>query len=410
MNPEIKEYISKLEVIDTHEHLPPFESLREEGDVFRDFLLHYFNVDLVSSGMSVETLELLRGDSLGATEKWRILEPYWEKCRYTGYGQGLSLSACGIYGVEDISADTIEELNAAFMSCKKPGHYHKVLREKCNIKISILDRWGETTQCDPDFFIMANSLNALVYPETEDAIPSLGQHTGVEILSFDDYLKAIEIRMGQYLQGSRLLKCGVAYSRSLDFARTEKNDAERGFKETIKTGKCDVAFSNYIFRYIVELAQESNMVMQIHTGLQEGNGNLLSNSRPILLNQIFLDYPRMMFDVFHIGYPYQGEVGILCKMFPNVYVDFCWTFLASPVAARRALSDWLEFLPYNKLLGYGGDYCFIDAIYGHQHMARNNIAEVLSEKVEQGLFGVEKACEIGKALLYDNPAELFGIS
>ena len=69
------------------------------------------------------------------------------------------------------------------------------------------------------------------------------------------------------------------------------------------------------------LAQEKGMIMQIHTGIQEGNGNLLSNSRPSHLNEIFLEYPNMKFDLFHIGYPYQGELGALCKMFPNVYVD-----------------------------------------------------------------------------------------
>jgi len=79
------------------------------------------------------------------------------------------------------------------------------------------------------------------------------------------------------------------------------------------------------------------------------------------------------------------------------------------VAAGRTLSEWLEFLPYTKICGFGGDYAFIDGVYAHQFMARNIIAEVLSEKVTSGLFGVEKACEIGKALLYDNPVRIFGL-
>ena len=48
--------------------------------------------------------------------------------------------------------------------------------------------------------------------------------------------------------------------------------------------------------------------MQIHTGIQEGNGNILTNSKPTDLNEIFLEYPNMRFDIFHIGYPYHMEL------------------------------------------------------------------------------------------------------
>lgn len=50
---------------------------------------------------------------------------------------------------------------------------------------------------------------------------------------------------------------------------------------------------------------------------------------------------------------------------------------------------------------------FIDGVYGHQHIARKNIALVLSEKVEEGLLGMDDACKIGKSLLFDNPSEIF---
>jgi predicted TIM-barrel fold metal-dependent hydrolase len=151
------------------------------------------------------------------------------------------------------------------------------------------------------------------------------------------------------------------------------------------------------------------MIMQIHTGIQEGNGNTLTNSKPTHLNEIFLEYPRMRFDLFHTGYPYHLELGVLCKMFPNVYADMCWVHIISPVAARNILSEWLELFPYTKINGFGGDYCLVDGVYGHQYLARRNIAAVLSEKVEDGLFSVEEACRIGKAILHDNPVRIFGL-
>jgi predicted TIM-barrel fold metal-dependent hydrolase len=417
MNIDILDYINNLEIIDTHEHLLPFEAQREHNDVVSEYLTHYFSVDLVTAGLSLEQFDQVRGNEMSVIEKWNCIEQYWDRSRFTGYGQALALTARDIYGIDEINRGSIEELNRRYLATFSQQHYHKILKEKSKIKVAILDRFEEV-ECDKEYFIIANYVNPLVYPKSNQNIVDLEKETGISIITLEDYLRACEKRIDQFLKSSKILKCALAYSRSLDFARTEKHLAENGFHKIITNRQsgnasddfvCDIDFSNYMFRYIVSLAQERGMVMQIHTGIQEGHGNILSNSHPGLLNPIFMDYPDMKFDIFHIGYPYQSELGVMCKMFKNVSIDMCWAHIVSPLASRNILSEWLEFLPYNKINGFGGDYCFIDGVYGHQSIARRNIAEVLSEKAQRGLFTVSKACEIGKAILYDNPAELFGI-
>jgi glucuronate isomerase len=417
MNIEILDYINSLEIIDTHEHLIPFESQRERGDVISEFLTHYFSVDLVTSGLSLNQLDMVRGNEVSVMDKWNCIEKYWERSKFTGYGQALAIVARDIYGIDEINRCSIEELNRRYLETFHQQHYHKIIKEKSKIKVAILDRFGEI-ECDKDYFIPVNFIRPMVYPYNYQEMLILEKEAGISINTLDDYLRACEKRMDNFLKSSKILKCTLAYSRSLDFTRTEKYVAEKGFHKminnkqtdhTVESFECDLDFSNYMFHYIISLAQERSMVMQIHTGIQEGHGNILSNSHPGLLNHIFMDYPDMKFDLFHIGYPYQSELGVMCKMFKNVYIDMCWAHIVSPVASRNILSEWLEFLPYNKINGFGGDYCFIDGVYGHQYIARRNIAEVLSEKVERGLFSVSNACEIGKAILYDNPAELFGV-
>lgn len=417
MNIEILDYINSLEIIDTHEHLMPFETQREHNDVISEYLSHYINVDLVNAGLPLKQLDRVRSKEMSILEKWNCIEKYWERSRFTGYGQAITIAARDIYEIDEINRDSIEELNRRYQETFDQPHYHKIIKEKSKIKVAILDRFGER-ECDNQYFVMANFINTMVYPSSYQDIIDLEKEAGSSISTFDEYLHACEKRIDNFLKSSKILKCALAYSRSLDFARTEKHTAEKGFHKLINMKQkgnssdsleCDMDFSNYMFHYIVILAQERSMVMQIHTGILEGYGNILTNSHPGLLNRIFMDYPDMKFDIFHIGYPYQYELGVLCKMFKNVYIDMCWAHIVSPVASRNILSEWLEFLPYNKINGFGGDYCFVDGVYGHQYIARRNIAEVLSEKVERGLFSVSKACEIGKAILYDNPAELFGI-
>ncbi len=418
MNIDILDYINGLEIVDTHEHLIPFETKREHNDVISEYLTHYFSVDLVTSGLPLIQLDRVRGNQLSIMEKWDCIEKHWELSKFTGYGQALALTARDIYGIDEINRDSIEEFNRRYMETFHLEHYHKILKEKSKIKVAILDRFGER-ECDKNYFIMANFIRPLIYPYSYQEIVDLGMEVGISIGSLDDYLRACEKQIDNFLKTSNILKCTLAYSRSLDFKKTSKYIAEKGFNKYLSNKRtdnpsdsnmeCDIDFSNYMFHYIISLAQERGMVMQIHTGIQEGHGNILSNSHPGLLNRIFMDYPDMKFDIFHIGYPYQSELGVMCKMFKNVYIDMCWSHIVSPVASRNILSEWLELLPYNKINGFGGDYCFVDGVYGHQYMARRNIAEVLSEKVERGLFSVSKACEISKALLYDNPTELFGL-
>jgi len=98
---------------------------------------------------------------------------------------------------------------------------------------------------------------------------------------------------------------------------------------------------------------------------------------------------------------------VLAKLFPNVYVDFCWAHIISGSAARRTLHEMLETVPVNKIFGYGGDYRFVELSYAHAQMARRNIAQVLAEKVESGFATEDEALEIARLLLHDNPARLF---
>lgn len=159
--------------------------------------------------------------------------------------------------------------------------------------------------------------------------------------------------------------------------------------------------------HVLRVANEKHLIFQIHTGLQEGNGNTISNSNPALLNNLFLDYPNATFDLFHIGYPYQGVTCALAKNFPNVFIDMCWTHIISPSAAVTALGDFLDAVPYNKISGFGGDYLFVDGVYGHLYLARRNISKALTLKVADGVFSVDTAIKIAHHLLYDNARRIF---
>jgi hypothetical protein len=390
--------------------------------VISEYHIHYFSVDLVNAGLSPGDLERLRGRDLDILEKRKLVEPYWDLCRYTGYGQSLDRSVRGIYGIERIDGRTIEELNQKFEALFRSGvHYQKVLKDLSKIKICLLDS-GSALDFDKKYFISVNNIGGLVRPLSGAELAALENRSGISINSFDHYLEACEAWLLDFARrtGSPILKCALAYDRSLAFDRAERAEAEKSFNEFFGPDwafdkaslplRPSCAFENYVMRHILDIAQKENLVLQVHTGFQEGTGNRLGNSNPVLLSSLFLDYPKLKFDVFHIGYPYQKELGALCKMFPNVSIDMCWAHIVSPEACVDSLSEWLEVFPYSKICGFGGDYGLVDGVFGHQEIARENIARALSRKIEKGLFGQAEARKIAKALLYDNPARIFGIN
>ncbi|MBC8584899.1 hypothetical protein [Youxingia wuxianensis] len=62
-----------------------------------------------------------------------------------------------------------------------------------------------------------------------------------------------------------------------------------------------------------------------------------------------------------------------------------------------------------KIFAFGGDCNFSDEAYGHQVLARKQVALVLSQKMEDGLFTSSQAEKIAEDLFYGNAARLYHI-
>jgi predicted TIM-barrel fold metal-dependent hydrolase len=426
---ELREHVFSLPLIDTHEHLPSREEVRDrDTDVLKEYLAHYYNRDLISAGLAKGDYVRIVEEKLPIGEKWKLVEPYWRHSRYTGYGRALDIAVEELYGIPGISGRTIEELNEKFLQSLAPGHFRRVLREKCRIEKSLLcvetleEKYDPLVErsihCDRELFVPVYIVNTLVHPESWVEVERVERESGVRVTSFGAWLEAAEANIEQACAvGSPILKNSLAYVRSLRYERALRAEAEEAFQAVFATqhfpewhprpalpGK---AFQDYMFHFILEMANRRHLVVQIHTGIQEGSGNLLANSNPEALAPLFLQYPDVQFDLFHMGYPYQNVLTVLAKNFANVFIDMCWAHIVSPNASVQALVEWVDTVPLNKISAFGGDYLFVDGVYGHQVLAREDVTRALALKVEEGLFDLEEAKRIARLWLYDNPKRLF---
>jgi len=420
--------IAALRIIDTHEHLPLEKDLpKEDADVLASWLTHYFSCDLVSAGLPLPVLVEAKNTRLDLRERWERIEPFWRKARNTGYARALYRTARDLFGVDDINGRTLPALNEAVRAARKGqnGYYRWLLGEKSRIAVSIVDPLGSTVMAEAlaasDPFVYTHRAGTYLQPPHRMEMQRKGAEVGVSVHSLEDWEEVIRRHLKRFLVDEErvvCLKVGEAYNRILHFQKRTHAEAEAVFIKWFQEEHSPAShpapgpsrvLQDYLMHEVLRFADAHGLVIQIHTGIQEGHGNVITDANPTHLTNLFLEYSNVRFDLFHMGYPYQQEAAVLAKNFPNVYLDMCWGHIISPEAARRALSEWLDSVPANKIMGFGGDYLFPEGVYGHQAIARENVAWVLAEKVERGDFGLDEAREIARWLFVDNPATLFGL-
>ncbi len=418
---ELREHVFGLQIVDTHEHVAGAEAKRDRKmDVLGEYLTHYFSCDLVSAGLTPEQLETARDASVPLRKRWRLVAPFWDAARHTGYGRSLDIAARDLYGLERIDGRTIGALDEAFAAARAAGGwYEQVLKKRSKIRISILD--GDL-ECDRRYFRSTVRLDDFVMVWNIARLRGLEQRCGAKIHTLSDLEDGCERVLDEALaRGAACLKSGLAYERPLRYEKVARAEAEAEFndiwsdREIAAGGREGVVgrtrkLQDHMMHHVCRLADRRGLPFQIHTGIHEGIGNYVYHSDPALLTNLFMEYADVRFDVFHIGYPYQQTLSVLAKNFRNVFIDFCWAHIISPAAARAALAEYLDAVPANKISAFGGDYCFVDGIYGHQFIARQNVARVLAEKVDEGVFDLDRAKELARMLLHDNPVAIFRLA
>ena len=136
----------------------------------------------------------------------------------------------------------------------------------------------------------------------------------------------------------------------------------------------------------------------------------LAGTRALHLVPVLEKYRRARFDLFHASWPWTSELGALAKNYPNVYPDLCWAWTMNPAASERALAEWLDGVPFNKIFGFGADsgVPWNNAGYGLQ--ARLGIANVLEQKIRDGHFSPATAREVAAAIMLENGERFYGLA
>ena len=418
----LKEHVDNIWLVDTHEHLIVEDEwlAYDEGYIdFSWFFFHYVSINVVSAGMPKADLDRMVRCDVPLDEKWALLEPHWHKVQNTSYCKALKSAIEDIYGLPGLNKDTYKPLTQKMREMRKPGFYKHVIKDLSKIAICIHNR--DMIDVDPELFLPVWIFDPYIMVRSRADLRDLENESGVDIYSLDELVEALTRTFKKRVdQGIIAAKTIISYCRTLAFEHPTKSDAERAFNyiftergqsrdDSIHSIPASQAkpLQDYMFHKLVQLCIEHDLPFQIHTGIHDDHGNYIAQSNPVHLTELLMRYPKARFVLFHAGYPYWGEMGILGMMFPNVHVDLCWTHLGVPTGARNALNEWLEVMPASKIFGFGGDYIFIEGVLPHAKLARYNVTKVLADKVDTNYFTLNEAKRLADMILHDNAKEFF---
>lgn len=315
-----------MRTLEWDEHLEN-EWNQPDWNVLSDYTRHYFSCDLISAGLAPEKIAALADPEIGVLEKWNSVEKYWEACRYTGYGQALDIAVHKLYGVPEINRETIETVEAGYQKLRaEPGYSRRILRERCGIERVMNNIWHLEGDSDGGLYWFVTQIDNYIAPERAFFLDCVKQHG--EFANLEAWVRfALERIAGDVdLRGAKALKLGIAYRRCLRFDESDRESAQAAYAAWLRG---EEGFSvikpmqDYVAHAVLRWANERGLILQVHTGYQESNAARISDTEPGQLINVILKYPKIRFDLFHMGFPYQDVAGAMGKMYPNVRLNMC---------------------------------------------------------------------------------------
>ncbi len=399
---EIVSALEKLPVYDCHEHLPPeSKRLMQEPDAFTLFS-HYCQHDLYTGGMDKDTMTKILWNPGDIDWKWKTFEPYYKQMKQTCYCRAAHIAMERFYGESELTADNVHNVSQRIKEANTQGLYDRVLRDACGIVASI--------NCDG---VLNDTHNGRIL-QTIRTIDGLYSYEDVQkqlsdgkspVRSIDDVTAACErFASSAKAKGAVGMKFMAFYIDGATKADAEATLQRLSAEPSLRLPRRN-PLNEYVLTSLLRMAHDSGLVCCMHTGYWNDYREL----SPENLLPFIIENQDVKIDLYHVGYPYVREAVMLGKVWPNVRMNMCWTYLISQKFAFDALDEMLEMLPDNKIFGFGGDYYVVEKVFGHLTMARETIARVLAKKVTEKSMTLDRALEIARKILHDNPKEFYGL-
>ncbi|MCC6795088.1 MAG: amidohydrolase family protein [Candidatus Hydrogenedentes bacterium] len=414
--PRIKAEIDKVAIIDTHDHLWPFETLPIFSETDKGWGANLAGI-WRNSYYAWNSPLASYAPKQPFAEWWAEAHDDFDNSRGMSFYRYMLPAFEDLYGVDfdSITPEQAQSLdNRIFENYKDQRWLYHVVTERANIELMFNDPYWARFKFETYYpfevlvfnvTTLTNGFNPSEITNPNDSPFAFAKKEGLPTKTLDDYLAVLDRMFVKAKEaGAVCLKTTIAYERSLNFENVSRETAETVYgKVRSELSKEQItAFQDFIMWRLVELSAKHELPFQIHTGDARIQG-----SNPMLLVDLIQKNSKTKFILFHGGYPWIGETGvIMMRHGSHVWVDSCWLPTISYTMAKRAYQEWIDVMPSNRIM-FGADTGSAEGIYGATEFGRRCIADALSEKVDKGDLSFDQAARIGRQILRENALELF---
>ncbi len=396
------EYATETPVIDTHEHIPLSEKHYNERTIrFGDMFTPYVTNDLWSAGMPFP--EGAAPAFACIEQHWDAFEPYWRLVKHGSYARAFRIALQKFYGVDDLTRENHAEIVRKANEDNAPGIFKRIFNDACGIEKSVVCSGALPDRDDP--LLVGNIVAPSMQITSKQAMDGLvGKVDGASVRTLDDLVEV----MGRWMEMQAADGAIEFKTRAIPVERPNRDKAAAAFSSMVAGVAFSTDESNQFCTYMREAdakkAAELDLPMAIHTGVW---GDFRDLSVSDLIGFIGRN-PATKMDIYHLGIPEVRAAVQVVKNFPNAYLNLCWAHVVASDMVVATLKEAMDVIPMNKVFAFGADYIlFVEKVYGHLQMARENVAIVLGDRVDRNLMDLSEAKEVLRMWFYDNPKEFY---
>lgn len=207
----------------------------------------------------------------------------------------------------------------------------------------------------------------------------------------------------------------IAYRNGLDFdptrpsAREVVEAADAWYKHADRTGSWRLD-DPVIMRYLLYCAVDTARPIQFHVGFGDSDA-VQHRCNPSHLTEFIatIEPSGSRILLLHC-YPFIREAGILCHVFPHVWMDVGLTLNYLGPSAETAMRESLEIAPFGKQLFSSDAFGLPELFLTGAVLWRRTLANVLDGWLERDLVSVSDAQRYVDWMAHGNAAHVYGLA
>jgi len=421
------EQVCKTRIVDCHMHTytqREYANTATKPGIFTIF--SYFQRE-------IDGIEEVHGLKLSACktdeERWKVLKQILDLAGNVTFWRHIWQVYRELYGLGNVELNDSNwrTIHRKMQNhAKRPGWYRRLFKEiagldlgvysapMTNVKSALSPKVTVPRSVNDDYFVSSVHIAELITITNRNPLLALEKECGIAIRNAASLVDAIESFFHLIKsEGAVAIKSPHAYERTLLHEQVSPATASRLLSKLLrKGGKPSAAelrkLQDFIFWTVCEKAGEIGLVFQMHTGIQT-TWSWMPDSDPRHLMKPIGHFRNTKFDLFHAGYPFTMELGLMAKHYPNIWANMAWMYVVTMEGSRRTLDEWIDLIPAHRIMGFGSDVAWPEEMIGHVSMARLCIADVLAKKVTMDLLTEERAVRLIQQLLRENAISLYGL-